>query len=193
MRPLDRIFGSIRTHAAQIFKALDVDAAAGGQGASGGGGGAGGAPGGGDEGEMNTIEAAVLKMSKIVAHFTGGGGQGAAMLKTMAAGADQSTKQWLATMVPTMAGADAPGSGAIPAKAGPEAGAAAEPSSPSFRIKSVVPPGSRNPSNARPSVVAFLSRSSTKAQGSGEGPGALDPGWFTGRAAPLERVAQDGQ
>ena len=77
--PLDRIFRTIRENAAQIIDALgDSDMEPG----EGGAGGGAGAPRLDDD--MSTIEAAVVKMSRIVTHFTSAGGVGLNVVKKFA-------------------------------------------------------------------------------------------------------------
>ncbi|KAL4448605.1 hypothetical protein ABPG75_005824 [Micractinium tetrahymenae] len=98
VQPLDRIFNTIRTNAAQVVAALGPEVGR-------KGGEAAGDPGGGSRGsrkddlDMHTIEAAVEKMSRILEQYTSTGGVGINTVKKMATNADQSTKEWLATMV----------------------------------------------------------------------------------------------
>ncbi len=90
VRPLERIFNIIRNNAAQVVAAL-------------------GDNGGNDrnddqvisdeDGDIGTIEAAVQKMSRILQHATTNGRQGTHVARTLAVNADNTTKQWLATMV----------------------------------------------------------------------------------------------
>jgi hypothetical protein len=132
VRPLERIFQTITVGAAQVVAALGPDEGASDPSGSGGGreggGGAGGAGGAGSEedGDLATIEAAVQKMSRLVAHFTSAGGQGGALAAGLAEGADAATRQWLAAMAGGGAGA-AP-KAAAPAAAEAPAVAAAKPS-----------------------------------------------------------------
>ena len=85
VRPLERIFTIIRINASQIVGALDIEDS--------------------DEesddekeqDEINTIEAAVQKMTRIVKHVSGGGAQGAHMVQSYIedANIDEKTKAWL--------------------------------------------------------------------------------------------------
>ena len=85
VKPLERIFTIIRINASQIVGALDIEDS--------------------DEesedekevDEINTIEAAVQKMTRIVKHVSGGGAQGAHMVKNYIedANIDEKTKAWL--------------------------------------------------------------------------------------------------
>jgi hypothetical protein len=131
VRPLERIFQTIAVGAAQVVAALGPDDGASDPLGSGGGregGGSGGSGGSGSEedGDLATIEAAVQKMSRLVAHFTSAGGQGGALAAGLAEGADAATRQWLAAMAGGGAGA-AP-EAAAPAAAEAPATAAAKPS-----------------------------------------------------------------
>lgn len=83
VKPLERIFTIIRINATQIVGALDIE----------------------DEDdedeketdEINTIEAAVMKMTRIVKHVSGGGSQGAHMVQNLMedANIDAKTRAWL--------------------------------------------------------------------------------------------------
>lgn len=88
MRPLDRIFYTIHTNAAQVVAALgrgDFYTES---------------PGPGDEDpDIYTIEAAIVKMSRLLLHVTEKGPQGSHILKTMVKNADGPTRTWLATML----------------------------------------------------------------------------------------------
>ncbi|QDZ24568.1 3',5'-cyclic-nucleotide phosphodiesterase [Chloropicon primus] len=85
VRPLERIFTIIRINASQIVGALDIEDS--------------------DEesedekevDEINTIEAAVQKMTRIVKHVSGGGAQGSQIVQNYIddANIDEKTKAWL--------------------------------------------------------------------------------------------------
>jgi hypothetical protein len=135
VRPLERIFNVIRNNAAQVVAAL-------------------GDNGGNDrnddqifsdeDGDIGTIEAAVLKMSRILQHATTNGRQGTHVARTLAVDADNTTKEWLATMVgegineeEESTPAETPKTGADGTSAGPSGGAAGVVSSVIQGVRSV--------------------------------------------------------
>lgn len=75
--PLERIFNLIQTNASMVMGALDLDEE--------------------EADEMNTIEAAIMKMTKLVQHVTHGANQGAHLLENAldSQGADAETRAWL--------------------------------------------------------------------------------------------------
>lgn len=106
VRPLERIFNSIRTNAAQVVAALGNNADRNSEddedqllSSS-------------EDGDIATIEAAVEKMSRILKHATTPGQQGSHVARTLAADADNDTKDWLATMVGDAIREKAPETGA---------------------------------------------------------------------------------
>ena len=119
VRPLERIFNSIRTNAAQVVAALgnnadgdsndDEDA----QFLS------------NEDGDIATIEAAVEKMSRILKHSSTPGNQGTHVARALAEGADNNTKEWLATMVGDEIKEKNPGEGGTGGGAGTSAAGAA--------------------------------------------------------------------
>ena len=84
VRPLERIFTIIRINASQIVGALDIEDSDSEESEK-------------EVDEINTIEAAVQKMTRIVKHVSGGGAQGAHMVKNYIedANIDEKTKAWL--------------------------------------------------------------------------------------------------
>jgi cAMP-specific phosphodiesterase 4 len=135
VRPLERIFNIIRNNAAQVVAALGDN------------------NGGNDrsdeqmlsdeDGDIGTIEAAVQKMSRILQHATTNGRQGTHVARTLAVDADNTTKEWLATMVGEGINDDEESTLAESFKAGATvgadaAGAAAGPSAGTGMISNVV-------------------------------------------------------
>src|SRR5687768_13622673 len=100
VRPLERIYYAICTHSTQLVAALgpgQVEEDNGGI---------------DEDGDIGTIEAAVMKLLRIVAHSATPGREGTHVARNLAIGADDSTKEWLATMVGDGVKGEAKGSGA---------------------------------------------------------------------------------
>jgi len=88
VRPLERIYWAIMTHSTQLVAALGPGEPT-----------AEDVSGVDEDGDLGTIEAAVQKLLRIVAHSTATGREGTHVARSLAAGADNSTREWLATMV----------------------------------------------------------------------------------------------
>ncbi|KDD74347.1 3'5'-cyclic nucleotide phosphodiesterase, partial [Helicosporidium sp. ATCC 50920] len=143
LAPLERIFSTLRSQAAQILSALPAQEGGDGQ------------PGADRDRGVATIEAAVEKMARLVAHVNaGGGGQGAHIASGLMLSADAAARDWLAAAT----GIKGKGGGRIEEDEDDEFGAEggrdlydglAEPQATSASAQSLSPVQGRNVSSAQ--------------------------------------------